>query len=200
MAAPPTGEPATAPAVLRKASRNRGNIRKRPVADEAAESGADSAGDDGIGVMRPPKAPKIGALAFSTKQTGDDQVRPFKFASSRTVQQTTDQGATATLETETQFDRDARQVLMPISADMLAALSFRFASDEPVPWRRCWHLLTCHLRTVGRCERRCWRKPIQTLRRPGRQTAPIRASTTTPITQRHENTLRFCLFVSVTGC
>ena len=60
--------------------------------------------------MRPPKVPKAGAMAFTTRHTGEDQLRPFNFSSSRTLQQTTDQGATATLETETAFDRDARWV------------------------------------------------------------------------------------------
>ena len=124
LAAPPVGETATSPAVLRKTGRNRRNIRKRTAADEAADSVADGAEGDGVSVMRPPKGPKAGALAFSTKQTGDDQMRPFKFASSRTVQQTTDQGATATLETETQFDRDARYVLDYSSVDTCAAWPF----------------------------------------------------------------------------
>ena len=95
---------------MRKAGRNRGNIRKRLAADEDPQSTAVEAKGDDTSIMRPPKVPKAGAMAFTTRHTGDDPLRPFNFASSRTLQQTTDQGATATLETETAFDRDARWV------------------------------------------------------------------------------------------
>ena len=110
-ATPVGGEPSALPTLLRKAGRNRSNIRKRPAPDEAPDSAAGDTEGNGTSMMRPPKAQKAGAMAFTTKQTGDDAVRPFNFASSRALQQSTDQGATATLETETEFDRDARCAL-----------------------------------------------------------------------------------------
>ncbi len=109
-ATPAVGEAPAPTALMRKAGRNRGNIRKRPAADEDSHSTAVEAKRDDTSVMRPPKVPKAGAMAFTTRHTGEDQLRPFNFSSSRTLQQTTDQGATATLETETAFDRDARWV------------------------------------------------------------------------------------------
>lgn len=95
-----------------KRSRNRGNIRKRQQ-DEAGPS--DAAEDDASAetdVIRRAKLPKADApLAFTTRKAGDGRAAQFQFESSRTLQQTTDQGATAALETETAFDRDARCVL-----------------------------------------------------------------------------------------
>ena len=53
------------------------------------------------------KAKKDG-LAFSTSSKKESAM--FTFDSSRQVQQSGDQGATKGLETETEFDRDARYV------------------------------------------------------------------------------------------
>ena len=175
----------TAPAVMRKAGRNRGNIRKRPAADEAADSVADGAGGDEGSVMRPPKAPKAGGFAFTTRQTNDDQMRPFKFASSRTVQQTTDQGATATLETETQFDRDARFVIVYSTSDITRACSSCVAMLRRASRRHGYRFAERPLLVAGRCGRRYWPKPTRTQRRPVHQTARTRASITTPTIRRY---------------
>lgn len=60
------------------------------------------------GVQRKAKQAKEAPLAFSTKQAGPSKLEIFRHEGNRALQQSTDQGATRTLETETQFDRDAR--------------------------------------------------------------------------------------------
>ena len=93
-----------------KKSRNRGNIRKRQLDGGPAvdtEEGPPSTAAPAL--ARRVKLPKAEAsMAFTTRKTNDDRAAPFQFTSSRNLQQTTDQGATATLETETAFDQDAR--------------------------------------------------------------------------------------------
>ena len=99
--ADPTPSSAEAQPVFQK--RNRGNIRKRPAEDQTADE-----------VTTDLKVPKLStsapAVAFSTKRVPDERVQPFQFQSNRTVQQAGDQGLFKTLETETEFDRDARSV------------------------------------------------------------------------------------------
>ncbi|KAK9806809.1 hypothetical protein WJX72_003538 [[Myrmecia] bisecta] len=80
--------------------------------DEEAEAGfapgtAAEAPEGPSVVRKAAKLQKEDPLAFSTKSSGL-RLETFKYESSRALQQQTDQGATATLETETQHDRDAR--------------------------------------------------------------------------------------------
>lgn len=86
----------------------RGNVRKRTL-DEAedAVSPEDAVSAAIAASGKRSKAIK-GGSTFSTKKAGDDKLQTFKFASTKTLQQQGDQGATAVLETETAYDRDAR--------------------------------------------------------------------------------------------
>ncbi|KAK9821001.1 hypothetical protein WJX74_000078 [Apatococcus lobatus] len=99
LAGAPANADTPALAILKK-KKNRGNIRKRPRGEEEP--------DDAIAVALPAAKSKPGKPAFTTKKAEDEKLETFKFASSKTLQQLTDQGATRTLETETQTDRDAR--------------------------------------------------------------------------------------------
>lgn len=90
-----------------KPRRNRGNIRKRPAADEVEDT---QTLDDDTEVVRKAKAQKSAPLAFSTKQGSDKGSVKLLYESDRVLQQASDQGATRMLETETETDRDARWV------------------------------------------------------------------------------------------
>ncbi|XP_062218758.1 zinc finger CCCH domain-containing protein 15 [Phragmites australis] len=84
------------------------NIRKRP----AAPAGSDDEDDGGgaIAALRSKKGPSsTGKLVFSSTD-GSSEPRRFQYESSRTIQANTDSRVTATLETETEFDRDARAI------------------------------------------------------------------------------------------
>eukprot|EP00884_Botryococcus_braunii_P020037 jgi/Botrbrau1/6717/Bobra.0324s0008.1 len=108
--APPSFEGDAVPSALDKLragvaefkKKNRANIRKRAAAEDSDKDGED------FGLVRKPKQQKDSALAFSTKQAGPSKLELFKHEGNRALQQSTDQGATRTLETETEFDRDAR--------------------------------------------------------------------------------------------
>jgi len=83
------------------------NIRKRP----AAPAGSDDEDDGGgaLAALRSKKGPSsAGKLVFSSADASSEP-RRFQYESSRTIQ-STDSRATATLETETEFDRDARAI------------------------------------------------------------------------------------------
>lgn len=97
---------APAPVVAFAKKARRGNIRKRPADADAEDAGG--GGGKGSAVVRKQKARPDNPLAFSTKRPEEDKAELFKFESSGTLQQTTDQRATATLETETDFAHDAR--------------------------------------------------------------------------------------------
>lgn len=98
------------PVVTFAKKQRRGNIRKRPQAEEpeAAQLATEPAKPSAVRKIKAAKADN--RLAFSTKRPEEEKVEPFTFESSRTLQQSTDNRATATLETETAFDRDARHV------------------------------------------------------------------------------------------
>ncbi len=91
--------------------KSKGNVRKRTLdeADEPSDPQAAIAAAIAASGKRS-KAVK-GGRAFSTKKDDDDKLQTFKYSSSNMLQQQSDQGATATLETETQHDRDARYVI-----------------------------------------------------------------------------------------
>lgn len=95
------------PVVSFAKKQRRGNMRKRAADDtEPAQLATVSEESD---VVRKQKASRgDNPMAFSTKKATDEKLEPFTFDSSRTLQQSTDNRATATLETETAFDRDAR--------------------------------------------------------------------------------------------
>ncbi len=85
--------------------KNRGHIRKRTV-------DTDEPGDTTDVAVTKSKFSKAGAAAFTTKKAEDEKLQTFKFESAKTLQQQTDQGATRSLETETQTDRDARYMTL----------------------------------------------------------------------------------------
>lgn len=91
--------------VKRKA---RGNVRKRTL-DEADEAvSPEDAVSAAIAASGKRSKAVKGGNTFTTKKDSDDKLQTFKFASTKTLQQQGDQGATAVLETETAHDRDAR--------------------------------------------------------------------------------------------
>jgi hypothetical protein len=95
------------PVVSFAKKQRRGNMRKRPADDtEPAQLATVSEESDVVRKQKASRGDK--PMAFSTKKPMDDKLEPFTFDSSRTLQQSTDNRATATLETETAFDRDAR--------------------------------------------------------------------------------------------
>ena len=61
-------------------------------------------------IVRKAKVQKAAPLAFTTKQDSSNKPVKLLYESDRGVQQASDQGATRSLETETETDRDARQV------------------------------------------------------------------------------------------
>jgi RING finger protein 113A len=115
------GEEGGAPtAVFFKRRVARGNLRKRAADDDDEEGGAGGAGGapgggDASAVVRPTKPRREGALGGSTAppRDGDAAKAPshaaaFAYEADRQRQTGGDGGATATLQTETPFDRDAR--------------------------------------------------------------------------------------------
>ncbi|XP_077227695.1 zinc finger CCCH domain-containing protein 1-like [Tasmannia lanceolata] len=115
-----SGEPQSSEPVcnfFRKPSKNK-NIRKRTVEDEDEEENDKS---EGPSVFRKPKKPQKSdnKLHFSSagsswkkgeSEESNEESRVFQFESSNLIQLQHDSRATATLETETEFDRDARAI------------------------------------------------------------------------------------------
>jgi len=91
-----------------KQRKNRGNLRKRAAADGDGGGGGGGSDDDNeTAVVRKAKQAKGDPLAFSTKKEGKDEV-VVHYASDKMLPVAGDSGATRILETETEFDRDAR--------------------------------------------------------------------------------------------
>jgi hypothetical protein len=86
-----------------KQRKNRGNLRKRATEDETAAP----AEDDQTAVVRKAKQQRGEPLAFSTKKDGPQDVA-VTYASTAAALAARDESATRALETETEFDRDAR--------------------------------------------------------------------------------------------
>lgn len=86
-----------------KQRKNRGNLRKRTAEEGDGEGGE----DEDTSIVRKAKQTKGDPLAFSTKKEEKDDV-VVSYASSKTLPVGGDCGATRMLETETEFDRDAR--------------------------------------------------------------------------------------------
>ncbi len=113
-------EPPAADFAKRK---NRGNIRKRPTEDSAVATEAHTpAGDDTAAVAaRRTKAAKVAPLAFTTRREGGGdagagpRLEAFKYESARTLQQSSDMGATRGNQQETSFDQDARRAPTKLS-------------------------------------------------------------------------------------
>lgn len=111
----PEQEAAAAPpaaGVTMKQRKNRGNIRKRDTTDSAtpaAAGGAAAAGEeeDTTTVVRKAKQARGDPLAFSTKQDRKQDLA-VTYAGTAEALAAKDESATRHLETETQFDRDAR--------------------------------------------------------------------------------------------
>lgn len=104
-AAPAAATPQTVMTFAKK--QRRGNMRKR-TADQTEPAQLATAPEE-PSVLRKQKAARAdNPMAFSTKKPAEEKLEPFTFESSRTLQQSSDNRATATLETETEFDRDAR--------------------------------------------------------------------------------------------
>lgn len=93
--------PAAAPVAM-KQRKNRGNLRKRATDEPEA-----AAQEDPTAVVRKAKQQKADPLSFTTKKD-DKQEVAVTYASTATALAAKDESATRALETETQFDRDAR--------------------------------------------------------------------------------------------
>ena len=88
--------------------KSKGNVRKRTL-DETEEPADPQAAVSAAFATSGKRSRAVkGGTAFSTKKDDDDKLQTFKYSSSKTLQQQSDQGATAVLQTETQHDRDAR--------------------------------------------------------------------------------------------
>ena len=88
------------------------NIRKRSAASVASDD-EEGGGDDGSGAIaaaRSKKPPSTTSKLFFSSADNSSEPRRFQFESSRTIQSSTDNRATATLETETAYDRDASAI------------------------------------------------------------------------------------------
>jgi hypothetical protein len=93
-----------------KQRKNRGNIRKRDTTDSAAPAAAAAAAgeeEDTTTVVRKAKQARGDPLAFSTKQDRKQDLA-VTYAGTAEALAAKDESATRHLETETQFDRDAR--------------------------------------------------------------------------------------------
>lgn len=88
----------------------RGNLRKRSAEEEAGGAEAGGASNDAPSVVRPaPKARREGALGGTTAARADEaKPAAFTYEADRQRQAAGDGGATATLQTETPFECDAR--------------------------------------------------------------------------------------------
>jgi hypothetical protein len=116
---PVEAEPPPQQVVFAKPRKQRGNMRKR--ADDQQDDGA---GDDGA-VVRKAQKQRAG-MGFTTKREDKEEV--FTYESSNAVQQAGDGGATRALETETDYDRDARrapQLPRPPPPDAAGGLAAR---------------------------------------------------------------------------
>lgn len=92
----------TAAPVAMKQRRNRSNLRKRDTDDVGL-----AVDEDNTAVIRKAKQQRGDPLSFSTKKD-DKQDVGMSYASTNAAIAAKDESATRALETETQFDRDAR--------------------------------------------------------------------------------------------
>ncbi|DBA91237.1 hypothetical protein WJX79_004262 [Trebouxia sp. C0005] len=88
--------------------KSKGNVRKRTLDETEEPADPQAAISAALAASGKRSRAVKGGTAFSTKKDDDDKLQTFKYSSSKTLQQQSDQGATAVLQTETQHDRDAR--------------------------------------------------------------------------------------------
>ncbi|GMH41007.1 hypothetical protein BSKO_08917 [Bryopsis sp. KO-2023] len=93
------------PPVVFPKRRNRGNIRKRSTFETDAGEGESV---EGNAVVHQPKQRKT--FGFTTRKEDKKETEMFNLTGSRAIQQGGDQGATRVLETETEYDKDARAI------------------------------------------------------------------------------------------
>jgi len=107
-----------------KQRRSRGNIRKRAVDASDDEQ-------DATQIVRKGKHLKGDPLAFSTKKDAKEEVN-LTFESNKALQSSASNDATRHLQTETEFDRDARCVGVDVSKHACLMMCQRGTS---VPFR-----------------------------------------------------------------
>lgn len=91
---------------FKKPKRNRSNMRKRP-AEEVDEEELLLAAEEREALQKA-KMQKQTPNTFSTREAKNKQGLKLLYESDKQLQQSTDQGATREVETETAKDRDAR--------------------------------------------------------------------------------------------
>jgi len=99
----PAAAAAAAPVAM-KQRKNRGNMRKRGT-DEGEAAVAEQ--EDKTAVVRKAKQQRTDPLSFTTKKDSTQDVA-LTYASTAEILAAKDNTATKALETETEFDRDAR--------------------------------------------------------------------------------------------
>ncbi|MCO5600053.1 hypothetical protein L7F22_054161 [Adiantum nelumboides] len=98
-----------------KKSRGNKNMRKRPVELKDDKDDEENKDDGGSAVLHKAKSSRStdGNLVFSSQATPsvqEQEKKTFFYDSTREIQTQSDSRATATLETETEFDKDARSI------------------------------------------------------------------------------------------
>eukprot|EP00897_Mesotaenium_endlicherianum_P002933 jgi/Mesen1/2668/ME000167S01819 len=131
--APPSGEMSSEGVSFFKKSLKGKNMRRRPVEDEAEPS------KDGVALQKS-KIQRVGegSMSFSTgtgvTKKGEvvvEEKRPaFAYESSRQVQTQNDSRATAVLETETEYDKDARAIRERVLKQAEEALNGNKSEDN----------------------------------------------------------------------
>ncbi|XP_068646006.1 zinc finger CCCH domain-containing protein 1 [Aristolochia californica] len=135
---PPQAEPVCS--FFRKPTKNK-NIRKRSVGDD--DDGDENAhSSESLPIHKQKKAPKSdNKLHFSsvgsskksqTEESTSEHDTVFHFESSKEIQVHHDSRATATLETETEFDRDARAIRERTLKQAKESLKGNLKTDEKV--------------------------------------------------------------------
>lgn len=104
----PNSEPGNAAPVTFVKRKSKGNVRKRTLDETEEPADPQAAVSAAIAASGKRSRAIKGGTAFTTKSTDDERLQTFKYSSNNTLQQQSDQGATAVLQTETQHDRDAR--------------------------------------------------------------------------------------------
>ncbi|XBH85971.1 hypothetical protein VPH35_073751 [Triticum aestivum] len=90
------------------------NIQKRPTASVGSDDEEGSGGDDSraIAATRSKKPPSTTSKLFFSSANSSHKPHRFQFKSSQTIQSSTDNRATAMLETETTYDHDAQPLCL----------------------------------------------------------------------------------------
>ncbi|MCO5602275.1 hypothetical protein L7F22_056404 [Adiantum nelumboides] len=120
-----------------KKSRGNKNMRKRPVELEDDEDDEENKDDGGSAVLHKAKSSRStdGNLVFSSQATPsvqEQEKKTFFYDSTREIQTQSDSRATATLETETEFDKDARSIRERVLKQADQALRGKKPQDDKV--------------------------------------------------------------------